>query len=92
MILKPIEVKVMHGDTDIYLYGTFIAGDGHDPTKRGDAVFDVEQVVIGETDVTECFNHLFVKCVDKQGNATYNNIIEELVERNWDVIVERGMR
>lgn len=92
MILKPIEVKVLYGDTDICLYGTFIAGDGHDPVKRGDAVFDVERAVIGETDVTECFNHLFVKCVDKQGNVTYNNIIEELIERNWDVIVERGMR
>lgn len=91
MILKPIEVKVLHGDTEIYLYGTFVAGDGYDPVKRGDAEFDVERVVIGETDVTECFNHLFVKCVDSQGNAAYNNIIDWLVVNNWSDIVRGGM-
>ena len=93
-----ISVDVLLGDTSITLQGTFYKGrEGTFYSRNGDPgdppeppEFYVEQVKISEEDVTEAFANLYIPEIDTQGRVKYIGVVDALVDRNWDMICERG--
>ena len=86
--MRQISINVVLGDTKASLVGTFIPGkrsnnyyEPDDPTE-----FEVEQIIVGGQDLYEFLAHCQKDFID--GSQT--DVIDWLVQANWDKIVEAG--